>query len=353
MIEYIHSLAKDEKRGIIAAFFKLVLLLLSFVYRFILLLMNIAYKSKILKVTRLNCKVISVGNITCGGTGKTPFVKMLVEHLSGKGKNVAILIRGYKRELKNSNLQVADIATMGDEGYLLNKDTNVPVLVGRDRIKTAREARDRYNTDMIILDDAFQHWRLHRDLDIVLINSLNPFGNNQVIPRGILREPPSALKRADIFVLTKTDLATDIIELKDRLKTVNSKALVVEAVHKPVYFQDLSGQRIELPCVKDKQVCVFSALADPYSFAKTISNLGGQIKLKFEFSDHYSYQQKDMDEIFSQCSQLGIDTVITTEKDMVKLLPSCAGRSVRLLILKIELQITKNEQEFYSRLLRT
>lgn len=357
MISYIYSLAQDEKKGIVASFLKLILLLLSFVYICITALIKTVYRLKLLRPARIDCKVISVGNITLGGTGKTPFVKMLIRHLTDKGRKAAILIRGYKRKVPRSRLlseqpesQIVNYRTMGDEAYLLVKDTGVPVFAGRDRIKTGRETLDRHSSDTIILDDGFQHWRLHRDLDIVLINSINPFGNNKVIPRGILREPISSLKRADILVLTKTDLAENSLELKNRLKAVNPKALIIETRHKPVYLSNLEDERFDLSEIKDKEVCIFSAIADVYSFQKLILNLGAKIKLKFEFPDHYNWRKQDLDKIASDCKTAGIKTVITTKKDAVKIGPLWSGTSIRLLILTIELEITKNEQDFYSRL---
>lgn len=352
MLKYIYNVAKDEKRGIIAAFLKLILSLLSFIYVFGLILARIGFYLGILRSVRLNCKVISIGNITLGGTGKTPFVRMLAKYLTQKGKKVVILIRGYKRKNFNPEPLTLNPDVMGDEGYLLAQDSAVPVLVGRDRIKTAYMAIEKYHPDIIILDDGFQHWRLKRDLDVVLINALNPFGNKRVIPRGILREPLTGLSRADVFVLTKADLGEGVLALGQRLNALKPQALVIEAVHKPVCFYDLEGKKSELSSIKDKEVCIFSAIADPASFEKIILNLGAKIKFKFEFGDHHNYIQEDLDKIIKTCKNLNIPCFITTEKDAVKLLSLNLDKSVHLLILNIELGIIRNEEEFYLRLHR-
>jgi len=347
---YFYSLARDEKKGLPACFFKAILLLLSFIYGFIVALTRAVYSLGIIKKVELESSVISVGNITCGGTGKTPFVRMLVKYLSHKGDKTAILIRGYKRGRAHKAQAGGSARTMGDEGYLLSKITHAPVLVGRDRIKTGRKAQLEYNPDVIILDDGFQHWRLRRDLDIVLINAVTPFGNNHLIPRGILRERISNLKRADVFALSKVNLADDTIALKNKLKSINPQALIIETVHKPVCFSDLSGRQFKLQEIANKEVCIFSAIADFSSFESTVSGLGGAIKRKFEFPDHYSYKQEDLDEILSDCKEAGISIVVTTQKDAVKLTTLRSDSFLRLLILNIELKIIKNEQEFQSRL---
>ena len=346
---YFYSLVKDEKKGLTVCFFKAVLLFLSFIYGFIVALTRAVYSLGIIKRVELEVSVISVGNITCGGTGKTPFVKMLVKYLSDKGDKAAILIRGYKRGPAN-NQKLRNARSMGDEGYLLSMTTDAPVLVGRDRIKTGRRAQLEYNPDVIILDDGFQHWRLKRDLDIVLINATNPFGNNYLVPRGILRERISNLKRADVFVLSKVDLADDIRALKNKLKNINPQALIMETVHKPVYFSDLSGRQFKLQEIAGKEVCIFSAIADFSSFASTVSGLGAAVKRKFEFPDHYSYKQEDLDKIIKDCKEAGISIMVTTRKDAVKLTEIKRDSFPRLFILNIELTIIENGQEFKSRL---
>lgn len=350
MISYFYALAKNEKKGIFAALLSPVLLIFSFLYVFISEAIKICYRWGILKSEKLNCKVVSIGNITLGGTGKTPFVAMLAKRFSHDGRKVVILIRGYKRRGQGIGDRGQGIETMGDEGYLLSKELGIPVLVGSDRVNSGKEAVRKHNSDVVILDDGFQHWRLRRDLDIVLVNALNPFGNNRVIPRGILREPLSALKRADVLALTKTGLAGDPTALKNKLAAINPRALIIETRHNPLYFYALGGRRFELSEIKNKEACVFSGVADPASFYEIITRLGAVIGPKFEFRDHHHYSQGDLDKIFSACKNSAIGTVITTEKDSVKIESLKLSPDINLLVLKIELEITKNEQEFYLRL---
>ena len=364
MRDYLYDLVINKKRGLIAELLKIALFLLSFVYIFIITLVKLAYSLRILRSVKFSCKVISVGNITLGGTGKTPFVKMLVKYLTQNGHKVAILIRGYKR--KQHNTQYACLAgrqaclsgrqaihntqVMGDEGYLLAKDTGVPVLVGGDRIKIGKEALERYRPDIIILDDGFQHWRLRRDLDIVLINALLPFGNGRVIPRGILREPLSALRRADIFVLTKTNLVEDFKKTEDELKKIGPSSLIVESRHQPIRLYDVKGKNFDLSYIKDKEVCIFSAIGDPESFSKMILDLGAKVKFKFEFSDHFDYCLGDLEKIINTCKGLEVELLVTTQKDAVKITAFNIDNTIAILVLEIELSITKNRDEFYRRL---
>ena len=189
---YYIDLVKDKRKGALAAFFSFFLLLISFIYGFFVKLTLRCYQMKLFKSYRPGCRLISVGNISWGGTGKTPLVEALAKFLQQEGKKPAVLIRGYGK----------------DEIYMLkDKLKDIPVLAGRNRIRTARYALKHYGADTIILDDGFQHWRLERDLDIVLIDVKFPFGNRSLTPRGILREPLSSLSRADVFGLTNSDLA--------------------------------------------------------------------------------------------------------------------------------------------------
>mgnify|MGYP001606985809 FL=1 len=334
----------------IAELLKAILFLLSFVYVFIITLVKLAYSLRILRSLSFSCKVISVGNITLGGTGKTPFVKMLARRLTQDGHKVVILIRGYKRKNLNPEPLNLNPEMMGDEGYLLFKDLSLPVVVGRDRIKTANEAIEKYHPDIIILDDGFQHWRLKRDLDVVLINALNPFGNGRVIPRGILRETLSALRRADIFVLTKTDLAEDFKKTENELKEIGPSSLIVESRHQPIRLYDVNGKNFELSYIKDKEVCIFSAIGDPGSFSKMILDLGAKVKFEFEFRDHFDYRQGELEKIINACKGSEVKLLITTEKDAVKLAAFNIGNTITILVLEVELILTKNRDEFYRRL---
>jgi tetraacyldisaccharide 4'-kinase len=214
----------------------------------------------------------------------------------------------------------------------------------------------------VILDDGFQQWKLDKDLNIVAIDATEPFGNCRLIPRGILREPLSSLRRADIFVLTKTNLNPDITDIKSFLNSINPGAAVMESIHRPIGFYRI-GKADELlgpDILKAKTVSLVSAIGDPDSFENLIRSLGIDIGLTFVFTDHHPYSVKDLENIIKESQKKDIDTIVTTEKDAVRLsqlsaVPAWpAGRDSQLsvLVLRIEIKITKDEQEFHNRLLK-
>ncbi|MFA5410567.1 MAG: tetraacyldisaccharide 4'-kinase [Candidatus Omnitrophota bacterium] len=342
MREYLYRLATDREKGVIPGFLKFFLLILSLVYG--LIIGFLAFLCR-LKLSYLDCRVISVGNITLGGTGKTALVEYIARCLKEKGLRVAILSRGYKR-MKPS---------MGDEPYMLSKNLgDVPVIVGADRIRGAKQAIEIHRADNLILDDGFQQWRIKKDLEIVTISATQAFGNRRVIPRGVMREPLSSLKRADVFVLTKTDLNPDTQEIKDFLKRINPPALIVESVHSTAGFYKLgeSEETLNADALKGKIAALFSGIGDPDSFESLIKRMGIGIGLSFRFPDHHNYSEKDLDNIIRESEKKNIDTVITTEKDAARLLASSPvhGRA-SVFVLRIELKITRNEEEFRRRLL--
>ena len=308
----------------------------SFIYFLIISLRNFFYNKHIFKIHSLDAKVISIGNITWGGSGKTPLVLSIAEELSKQGIKFAILTRGYGKD---------------EEG--LFKD--LKVIVNKDRVKGAKDAITRYSVKTLLLDDGFQHRRLKRDLDIICIDAANPFGNGWVIPAGILREGLNSLKRADIFLITKADLIPDegILEtLEKKLKGINSKAVIVKSIHQAQHFYKLSDKRkIDLNELKNKDIVLVSAIGSPCSFEKTVLNLGLKVKRHFIFRDHYWYKEKDLKKIDIYCKKNNINTVITTEKDAVKLKAvSCQLSAISLLVLCIKLKVIENEKAFYSRL---
>ncbi len=341
MSGYIYNLATDRYHGLIPALMKFFLFLLSLVYGVAIRALMFFYG---MKPFRPACKVISVGNITLGGTGKTPLVIYLVRRLKERGHKVAVITRGYM--IKNT--------AAADEPLMLQENLqDVPVIVGADRVAGIKRAIAEYAIDTVIIDDGFQQWRIKKDLDIVTVDSLNPFGNKQMIPRGILRQPLSSLKAAEIFVLTKTDMDPQLDSLDIFLNRINPGAVISQSVHNPVGFYELGRKdaRLNLNALKEKTVVLFSGIADPASFAASVKKLGIKIGAAFEFSDHHVYTLQDMDNIIKVSKEKGIDTVLTTEKDAVKLrYLQFANYNLPIYVLCIELQITKNEKGFLERL---
>jgi tetraacyldisaccharide 4'-kinase len=352
MREYLYNLATDKYSGVGASLIKAVLWVFSLIYGGVVRILAFSYR---IKPQQLNCQVISVGNITLGGTGKTSLVEFINRFLKEKGHSVAILTRGYKRKITSYELRVTSYETMGDEPYMLAKNLgDIPVLVDADRIRAAQLAERTYGVDTVILDDGFQQWRIKKDLEIVTIDATDPFGNGKVLPRGILREPLCALKRADIFVLTKTNLNPDIQEIKDFLSEINPKAAIFEAMHQPVGFYNINNSAELSPpeALKEKNVALVSGIADPGSFENLIASLGINIGLSRRFPDHHRYSPKDLENAIKEAQDKGIDTMVTTEKDAVRLAELGAMISrFKILVLRIELRI-KDEQSFSDRLLR-
>ncbi len=348
---YFYSLMTDvpAARGPLAAAVKFVLAAFSFIYLCGLSVTKFLYRMRIVKSYRPKCVVISVGNITLGGTGKTPLVLAIARRLCGLGKKVVILSRGYKAQ--------KDVSASDEVEFFRKNLPEVRVLVGRDRIKTAKEAVESLKAEVILLDDGFQHWRLKRDIDIVTVNNSDPFGNGWLIPCGILREPLSSLSRADMFLITKVVSEGDSVAktqaLKSRLKNLNRRALIFSSSHIPVKLVDaVSGEEAGLSALEGKKVALVCGIADPISFERATLSLGADIALRFFFMDHHKYSEKDIKAVIKECGARKINTVITTEKDMPRLhgLSSRVKEAgMKLLALGIEVKI-EEEERFFGRL---
>ena len=353
MLSYIYNLATDRHKGLAAGVVKSFLYCLSFIYALVVRVLIFIYH---IKPYRLNCQVISVGNITLGGTGKTALVALIAQYLKEQGHKVAILSRGYKKRAARRTPHAARYETMGDEPYMLKMNLeDVPVLVDTDRIRAAKLAIRDYGADTVILDDGLQQWRIKKDLEIVTIDAACPLGNRKLIPRGILREPLSSLKRADMFIFTKTNLSPAGQQIKDFLRRINPKALSIESIHNPLGFcrLDKPGELSDVNILTGKTVTLFSGIGDPDSFEGIIRSLWIKIGLSFRFRDHHNYTQGDLGNIIRKSKDRNIDILVTTEKDATRLyqLP-VTSYQLPVLFLRIELKIIKDEQEFYNRLLR-
>ncbi|MFA5099395.1 MAG: tetraacyldisaccharide 4'-kinase [Candidatus Omnitrophota bacterium] len=342
MATYFENLATDRVGGGVAFFVKAFLWLLSLVYGLIVVVVSGVCCAK---AVALKASVISIGNITWGGTGKTPLVELLARFLQCKGRKVAVLTRGYKRHMSE----------MGDEPYMLSqKLPGVEIIVNRDRIRGAAEAVHAHGADTLILDDGLQQWRIRKDMEIVTIDAGNPFGNGSMIPRGILREPLGALERADIFVLTNTDGIADCGILKARLAAFNPKGIIVVARHKPAGFFMLSdpSKSCTVERLQSKPVALVSGIGNPDSFRRVIERMQIPVARAFEFPDHHRYSKADMRAVMEGVRQNNIETIITTEKDADKL-RLCAAEAALpdIVVLRVSLEIIENEEQFYSRLL--
>lgn len=315
------------------------------------------HEHRVVKARSLDVPVISIGNITVGGTGKTPFTQYLASHLRGSGRRVAILSRGYGSQSAEGWLLVSDgertyrdPREVGDEPFLLAKNLEgIPVVVGRNRFRAGQFAVQKLGCDVVVLDDGFQHLHLQRDLDIALLDSTNPFGNHKAIPAGILREPVRGLSRAGLLVLTRVDQARGLDELRGLLRELNPEAPIVEAVHKPLGMFSLGrAEAQDLGLVRNRRVIALSSLGNPGSFERTLSDLGSFLVRRIRYPDHYPYSATDLDFIAGVFRDSKADLVVSTEKDGVRL--KGLDPSLPILVLKVGIEVVRGEHVLKSSL---
>jgi len=326
---------KDKRGRFYDVVIKGVLRLLSWGYLAAVSVIDEAYKKGVKRKYKADVPVVSVGNITLGGTGKTPFVVLLADYFISIGKKPAILIRGYGRD---------------ESGMLKNELPLVPVFVGGDRVKTARLAVQE-GRDVIILDDGFQHRRIERDLNILMIDGVNFFGNKSIFPRGVLREPVSALERADLFVLTKVDSASEnrIKEIRGFLGEKAPGKAIVETRHKPSFLTDVTGAAYALECFKGKRIFVLSGIGDPDYFAFLMKSEGAEIVERYDFMDHYAYRQKDVDRIYRDSVLKKINGIIITAKDYIKIKELDISQvEEKIFVLNVKIDITKEKESLIA-----
>lgn len=346
MKKYFYELMTDSRRGWLNKVVQALLWVLSLGYCVIVDITRGLYRFCVLSSYRAPKPVVSVGNITVGGVGKTPLVISLAKILIARGLKPVVLSRGYGADGFPGSLN--DEAKMFKE--LLPQ---VLIMIGANRRQSIQQAMASNVADVFLADDAFQHWPLKRDLDIVTIDAANPFGNGHLIPRGILREKPAALGRADIFVLTKTDEAATTQELCSQLHAINPKALIVHSRHVPMHFRDvLTGTTYHLSYLNNKRGIVFCAIADPAFFERTLQKLGLQVFKHFTFMDHHIYSEHDLKTIVDQARSENINILVTTHKDAVKINSfKNLLQGLTVYSLDIDLQILEGRNELIDRII--
>jgi len=323
----LNNLIYAQKESLLRKIILAPLCLLSFFYGWGNSLRVYLYARKVFPTRSLPCQVVSVGNITSGGTGKTPFVILIGEMLKATNFRVAILSRGYKGNFPEPFRLVSDgqqtfmgASQAGDEPYLLaEKLRGIPVIVGQNRWRSGQYAIEHFKSEILILDDGFQHLPLKRDLNLLLIDSSSPFGNGYLLPRGILREFPGQLRRADAIILTKARKYDNIKILKQNLIKVPEEIPIFQVEYEPGEIRML-GKESPLPpeYLKGKKVLAFSGIANPLSFRQTLLNLNAQIAEFAIFPDHYQYRPKEWEKLYQKATDLGVDALVTTEKDLVR-----------------------------------
>jgi len=300
-------------------------------------LRNWAYGCGLRRVAKIDAPVVSVGNITAGGTGKTPLVQWLARRLRERGVRVAVLSRGYgARALPEDR---ADVAGNDETDMLAANLPDVPQLVDPDRVASARIAVGELGMQCLILDDGFQHRRLARDLDIVTIDALNPFGYRHLLPRGLLREPVRSLRRAHVIVLTRCDQSDGVPDLHRRIARIAPDAAVVESRHAPVDLVDAHDASEPLDRLRGCRIVAVCGIGNPEGFRRTLADCGADIAAFLAFPDHHAYTPDDRRTVYETAAEAGAEAVVTTQKDLAKLVAGTPPpRTTRA--LRVELEVT-------------
>src|SRR5580765_7495682 len=327
------------------------------------------YNVRILRDSTLGVQVIAIGNLTVGGTGKTPVVEKFARELRDQGRNVAILSRGYRskpppllerllnkillredttppRVVSDGKSLLLDSETAGDEPYMLaSKLKDVVVLVDKDRVKSGRYAIEKFGCDTLLLDDGFQYWKLRgRRQDIVLVDRQQPFGNERLLPRGTLREPPSHISRASTIFITKSD--GDAADLRKRLGELNPAASIIECIHHPLYLEDVfTGQRIGLEFLKGRKVASLSGIAQPESFEQSLVQQGADLVYARKFADHHRFTQLEVIKVINRSKKKAAEAIITTQKDAVRF-PKIDRRDLPIYFMRVEIKILRGADGF-------
>lgn len=339
-------------------FFGAVLFALSLLYGALIRFRSMLFRLKLLGSNKVSCPVVSIGNITLGGTGKTPAVIAVAEFLAKSGKHPVVVSRGYGRRdesqvevVSDGRSLLANASTGGDEPVLIaSRLPHVPVVVGSNRYQAAQRALQRFPVDVVILDDGFQHQRLRRSLDIVLVDATDPFGNGKLFPAGILREPVSALGRAQAIIVTRTDKKESMAGLLESIRR-NTQAEIFTSRHRPLDLVDCStGERKPLTALRNVKALAFSGIARPLSFTSLLTSLGVSIAAESAYPDHHHYQRSDLANIFKKAADAQVNMIITTEKDMTRL-KDLRPEGIWALCIELEV-IERNEwEQFLSRIL--
>jgi tetraacyldisaccharide 4'-kinase len=330
------------------------------------------FRHRIFRAHHPACLVISIGNLTVGGTGKTPVVEKFARTLQDHGRRVAILSRGYKskkppllrrlqrkwlgmerlkpRIVHDGQRLLLDSRFAGDEPFMLAKSLgDVIVLVDKNRVRSAIHAIREMKCDTLILDDGMQFLHLKHRLEICLIDAQAPFGNEYLLPRGTLREPPANLARANYIFITKTP-AKGNDQLIERIREYNRTAEIVETRHQPLYLRNLydPDDRKPLEYLQGRYVAALSGIARPESFEQSLVALGANLEITKSFADHHRFTDRELQEFATRCSRRDLDLIVTTEKDSVRFPAKIAGLETPVYYLRVEIEILSGHESWDS-----
>jgi tetraacyldisaccharide 4'-kinase len=366
---FILEVILEERPGKRAAIVRFLLALLSRVFAVAVKVRRFLYNVRLLRDSTLGVQVIAIGNLTVGGTGKTPVVEKFARELQNQGRTVAILSRGYRskppplarrlwnklllrddttppRVVSDGKSLLLDSETAGDEPYMLASNLkDVVVLVDKDRVKSGRYAIEKFGCDTLLLDDGFQYWKLAgRRRDIVLVDCQQPFGNEHLLPRGTLREPPSHLSRASTIFITKSDGET--AALRARIAKHNSTASVIECIHHPLYFEDVfTGEQFGLELIRGRKLASLSGIAQPESFEKSLLSQGAELVYAKRFADHHRFTQQEVLNAVNRGKKRQATAIITTQKDAVRF-PKIDRRDLPIYFMRVEIKILSGAKDF-------
>ncbi len=366
---YMLSVLDGSRAGKWPSTLRLLLKGLSTIFAAIVQIRLWLYHHRILRPSTLGCQVISVGNLTVGGTGKTPVVEVFARNLQQQGRKVAILSRGYKskelpfwqkmvqrittgrietppRVVSDGKRLLLDSWTAGDEPYMLASNlTEVAVVVDKDRVKAGKYAIKELGCDTLILDDGFQYLKLGNRLDIALVDRTNPFGGGHLLPRGLLREPMRNIKRAGFIFITKCNDGGDK-ELKEQLRRFNPVAEISECRHSEKYLKDVFGTATyELDKLKGLKIAAISAIAVPETFENALRKLGAEVVYARRFADHHRFTQQEIINTINWSIKRGAEAILTTEKDAVRF-PFVERRDIPVMFMRVEIEMLSGEEEF-------
>ncbi len=355
-------------KGFRAALTRFLMRALSGIFRLLVQLRLWRYRSGWKAQHHLGTRVVAIGNITVGGTGKTPVVELLAKSLRDQGRSVAILSRGYKsrkldkaqkwRDAKGGTIPsermpkvvstgsalLLDSKYAGDEPFMLAKNLEgVSVVVDKNRVKSGRFAIAQLEADTLLLDDGMQYLDLAHGLDLVLVDSQAPFGTEALLPRGTLREPPKNLRRASYILLTKCNGRSNEA-LVQRIRKYNKTAEIIECTHGPIHLENVfTRERQPLDFLRDKWVGAISAIAVPEAFEGSLEKLGARVEIRRRFADHYRFSRKEVDKFMQRCVERDMELIVTTEKDAVRF-PRPTTIDVPVYFLRIEVEILKGRE---------
>lgn len=371
---FVTEVVVHNRRGIRASLLRVAFRGLAVVYSSAVSLRLLLYRERYIHDHHLGVPVVSVGNLTVGGTGKTPVVELLAKALRDKGRRVCILSRGYKskrqkkvplikrlgaklgladppeelppRVVSDGEKVLLDSHSAGDEPYMLARNCpGVPVVVDKNRVKAGAHAIRHLGADVLVLDDGLQYLKLKHRHDIVLIDKTAPFGSNgHMLPRGTLREPPRNLRRASYIFITKSD--GDSEDLVQQIRRYNKAAEIIECRHRPLHFENIeTGEKMALEEMRGKFVGALSGIAVPESFENGLRRLGARVEITARFPDHHRFDGPEIVQFIERCGRRDVHCMVTTEKDFVRF-PKLPKLDIPFYFMRVEIEIVKGREVF-------